>query len=146
MLPLIQLNAFIQLEGEAKGTSLAANANSRQAFTAQVRASEWMIVTDAQTKRERWDLVRSPVLRQPHSPSAAHSCCMPQNVVGRFIAFPSSDLQANADINVDLSKLADATSDFTGPDDLTPTIDRLRSNGSATGPNAGPLNGNSTLR
>jgi hypothetical protein len=40
-------------------------------------------------------------------------------VIGRFVAFPTTDLQANADINFNVSKLATATADFTGPDDLT---------------------------
>jgi hypothetical protein len=50
-------------------------------------------------------------------------------VIGRFVAFPTTDLQANADINFNVSKLATATADFTGPDDLTETVRRLESNG-----------------
>jgi hypothetical protein len=50
-------------------------------------------------------------------------------VIGRFIAFPTTDLQANADINFNVSKLATATADFTGADDLSDTVRRLEFNG-----------------
>jgi len=46
-----------------------------------------------------------------------------QDVIGRFIAFPTTDLQANADINFNVTKLATATFDFTGSDNLN---DRFR--------------------
>jgi hypothetical protein len=52
-----------------------------------------------------------------------------QDVIGRFIAFPTTDLQANADINFNVTKLATATFDFTGSDNLNDTIRRLESNG-----------------
>lgn len=52
-----------------------------------------------------------------------------QNAVGRFIAFPVSDLQANADINFNVSKLATATADFEGANDISATVRRLQSNG-----------------
>lgn len=52
-----------------------------------------------------------------------------QNAIGRFVAFPSVDLQANSDINFNVSKLAKATADFTGPFDVSTPIRRLSSNG-----------------
>lgn len=52
-----------------------------------------------------------------------------QNVIGRFVAFPAADLQANADINFNVSKLATATQDFGGANNLNDTIRRLKSNG-----------------
>ena len=52
-----------------------------------------------------------------------------QNAIGRFVAFPSVDLQANSDINFNVSKLAKATADFTGPFDVSAPIRRLSSNG-----------------
>jgi ABC-type thiamine transport system substrate-binding protein len=53
-----QLNAFIQLEGEAIGTSFAANESTRAAFATDVAGGEWMIYVDSETKQEHWDLVR----------------------------------------------------------------------------------------
>lgn len=52
-----------------------------------------------------------------------------QNAIGRFVAFPVVDKQASADINFNTSKLAAATKDFTGANDLSDTIRRLQSNG-----------------
>ena len=52
-----------------------------------------------------------------------------QNVIGRFVAFPTVDLQASADINFNVTNLAAATADFQGPDDLSDTVRRLQSNG-----------------
>ncbi|TXT07369.1 hypothetical protein VHUM_03089 [Vanrija humicola] len=108
------LNAFIQLEGEVIGTSFAANDTIREAFATQVKGSEWMIFVDKETKQQRWDF----------------------NVIGRFVAFPTQDLQASADINFNVTKLAAATADFTGANSLTDTVKRLKSNGSV------PLVGN----
>lgn len=56
-----QLNAFIQLEGEAIGTSFAANSSTREAFATDIRGSEWMIYVDEKTKQEKWDLVSTGV-------------------------------------------------------------------------------------
>ncbi|ORX36761.1 chondroitin AC/alginate lyase [Kockovaella imperatae] len=108
------INAFVQLEGEAKGTSYAANDSTRAAFATDIRGSEWMIFVDNSTGRQLWDF----------------------NVVGRFVAFPSSDNQANSDINFNVSKLANAVSDFEEPYSLNDTITRLESNGTEK------LNGN----
>ena len=52
-----------------------------------------------------------------------------QNAVGRFVAFPVSDLQANSDINFNITKLAAATADFEGANNVNDTIRRLASNG-----------------
>lgn len=52
-----------------------------------------------------------------------------QNAIGRFVAFPAQDLQANSDINFNTSKLATAVADFSGPYDVSATIRRLKSNG-----------------
>ncbi|EFY99471.2 glycosaminoglycan (GAG) polysaccharide lyase [Metarhizium robertsii] len=100
-------NAFIQLEGEAIGTSFAAGNATRDAIAAQVRGNEWMIFVDQQTKQEHWDF----------------------NAIGRFVAFPTQDLQANADINFNTTKLAGAVADFAGANDANDTIRRLKSNG-----------------
>lgn len=51
------LNAFIQLQGEAIGTSFSANSSAKQAFAAQVKGSEWMIYVDGETGVEHWDFV-----------------------------------------------------------------------------------------
>ncbi|KAL1873622.1 hypothetical protein VTK73DRAFT_809 [Phialemonium thermophilum] len=102
-----QLNAFIQLEGEAIGTAFAAKDATREAVAAQIKGNEWMIFTDLKTRQEHWDF----------------------NVIGRFVAFPTPDLQANADINFNTSKLAAATADFTGTSNVNDTIRRLESNG-----------------
>ena len=51
------LNAFIQLEGEAIGTSFAANDSQREAAAALVKGDEWMIYVDEETKQEHWDFV-----------------------------------------------------------------------------------------
>ncbi|KJZ78676.1 hypothetical protein HIM_02067 [Hirsutella minnesotensis 3608] len=101
------LNTFIQLEGEAAETSFAADDITRQAMATLIRGSEWMIYTDSETKQQRWDF----------------------NVLGRFIAFPTADLQANADINFNVSKLRASTRDFQGQNDLHEVIRRLDSNG-----------------
>ncbi|OAQ70801.1 polysaccharide lyase family 8 protein [Pochonia chlamydosporia 170] len=100
-------NAFIQLNSEAAGTSFAAGPATEDAIATQVRGNEWMIFVDEQTKREHWDF----------------------NAIGRFVAFPSQDLQANSDINFNVSKLARAVADFTGANDVSDTIRRLKSNG-----------------
>ncbi|KAK5996848.1 Chondroitinase-AC-like protein [Cladobotryum mycophilum] len=101
------LNAFIQLEGEAIGTPFAANDTTRDAMSTLIRGDEWMIYTDAENKVEHWDF----------------------NTIGRFVAFPTVDLQANADINFNVSKLATAVNDFKGSYNLSDTIRRLKSNG-----------------
>jgi hypothetical protein len=49
--------------------------------------------------------------------------------VGRFIAFNTADLQAISDINFNVTKLAAATADFVGENDLSDTVRRLESNG-----------------
>lgn len=54
-----KLNAFIQLEGEAIGTSYAANDTTRDALAAKVKGNEWMIYTDLQTGTAYWDFVSS---------------------------------------------------------------------------------------
>lgn len=54
---------------------------------------------------------------------------MSQNVVGRFIAFPVSDLQANSDISFNVTKLAAATADFSGENGVKGVVQRLSSNG-----------------
>ncbi|POR31381.1 Chondroitinase-AC [Tolypocladium paradoxum] len=100
-------NAFIQLEGEAIGTSFAAGNATRDAVAAQAKGNEWMIFTDSHTGQEHWDF----------------------NAIGRFVAFPAADLQANADINFNVTKLAAATADFTGANDVGDTVRRLKSNG-----------------
>lgn len=76
-----------------------------------------MIYVDQANKQQHWDF----------------------NVIGRFVAFPTSDLQASADINFNTSKLAAAVADFTGAVNLNDTVDRLSSNGSK------PLTGNRGL-
>ncbi|KAJ6440589.1 polysaccharide lyase family 8 [Purpureocillium lavendulum] len=100
-------NVFIALESAAIGTSFAAGDDTRSAIAAQARGNEWMIFTDYDTRRERWDF----------------------NAIGRFVAFPVVDKQASADINFNTTKLAAATKDFTGANDLSDTIRRLQSNG-----------------
>lgn len=119
---LCQINAFIQLEGEAIGTRYAANESTREAFAADIKGSEWMIYVDEDTKQEHWDFVR--LLYHPIG-----LFLIAQNVIGRFVGFPTVDLQANADINFNVSKLAAATADFEGDNDLSDTIRRLASNG-----------------
>ena len=49
--------------------------------------------------------------------------------MGRFVAFPSQDLQANSDINFNSTKLGKATADFTGANNVNDTVRRLLSNG-----------------
>ncbi|OAQ80852.1 polysaccharide lyase family 8 [Purpureocillium lilacinum] len=100
-------NVFIALQSAAIGTSFAAPDDTRSAIAAQARGNEWMIFTDYETRREHWDF----------------------NAIGRFVAFPVVDKQASADINFNTSKLAAATKDFTGANDLSDTIRRLQSNG-----------------
>ncbi|KAL7973172.1 family 8 polysaccharide lyase, partial [Trichoderma sp. SZMC 28014] len=101
------LNAFIQLESEAIGTSFAANNDTRAAMSTYVKGDEWLIYTDSQTRTEHWDF----------------------NTIGRFVSFPTVDLQASADINFNVSKLAAATADFEGQYAVNDTIRRLLSNG-----------------
>ncbi|ETR98059.1 polysaccharide lyase family 8 protein [Trichoderma reesei RUT C-30] len=101
------LNAFIQLEGEAIGTSFAADDDTREAMSTYIKGDEWMIYTDSETKTEHWDF----------------------NAIGRFVSFPTVDLQASADINFNVSKLAAAVADFTGSYAVNDTIRRLLSNG-----------------
>ncbi|KAF3070004.1 Chondroitinase-AC [Trichoderma lentiforme] len=101
------LNAFIQLEGEAIGTSFAADDSTREAMSTYIKGDEWMIYTDSDTKTEHWDF----------------------NAIGRFVSFPTVDLQASADINFNVSKLATAVADFTGSYAVNDTIRRLLSNG-----------------
>ncbi|KAJ2965504.1 hypothetical protein NQ176_g10584 [Zarea fungicola] len=108
------LNIFISLEGEAIGTQFAANNITREAMSTYIRGDEWMIYTDHKTRQQHWDF----------------------NTIGRFVAFPTKDLQASADINFNVTKLARAVADFTGPYDISATIRRLKSNGSE------PLTGN----
>ncbi|KAL7936407.1 polysaccharide lyase family 8 protein [Trichoderma chlorosporum] len=101
------LNAFIQLEGEAIGTSFAADNDTREAMSTYIKGDEWMIFTDYQNRVEHWDF----------------------NAIGRFVSFPTVDLQASADINFNVSKLANAVADFTGSYAVNDTIRRLLSNG-----------------
>ncbi|BEJ10825.1 hypothetical protein CspHIS471_0102470 [Cutaneotrichosporon sp. HIS471] len=108
------LNAFIQLEGEAIGTSFAANDTVREAIAAFIRGSEWMIFRDKTTHRLLWDI----------------------NTIARFLAFHSSDLQVSADINFNTTKLGRAVEDFSGPLYLGDTVHRLQTNLSR------PLTGN----
>lgn len=49
-------------------------------------------------------------------------------MIGRFIAFPTPDLQASADININNTLLERAVSDFSGTADLSDVIQRLTSN------------------
>lgn len=83
-------------------------------MAAFIRGNEWMIYVDQDSKQMHWDF----------------------NVIGRFVAFATSDLQASADIMFNTSKLAAAVADFKGPVDLKDTVERLQSNGSK------PLTGN----
>ncbi|OAA69683.1 polysaccharide lyase family 8 protein [Cordyceps fumosorosea ARSEF 2679] len=101
------LNVFIQLEGEAIGTRFAANDATREAMSTYIKGDEWMIFTDQQRKQEHWDF----------------------NVIGRFVSYPTQDLQASADINFNVTKLARAVADFTGLSSVNDTIRRLLSNG-----------------
>lgn len=50
-------------------------------------------------------------------------------MIGRFVAFPTPDLQASADINFNVTKLAIATADFAGANSLNDTVSRFESNG-----------------
>ncbi|TYJ53350.1 hypothetical protein B9479_006010 [Cryptococcus floricola] len=103
------LNAFIALEGPAIGTQYAASNDSRAALSTQVKGSEWMIYVDQETKQEHWDF----------------------NVIGRFVAFPTTDLiQATSDILFNATKLAAATFDFADEYSVADTVQRLNSNGS----------------
>lgn len=74
-----------------------------------MRGSEWMIYADKETKNRNlhWDF----------------------NVIGRFVGFKTSDLQASADIMFNTSKLAKATADFTGNASMSDVSARLASNG-----------------
>lgn len=100
------LNGFVQLEGEAIGTSYAANDSVREAFAALVAGDEWMIYKDQATGQLHWDF----------------------NVIGRFVAFPTPDLQASADINFNATLLGAATADFGGSLAIAETVARLKSN------------------
>ncbi|TQV94131.1 polysaccharide lyase family 8 protein [Cordyceps javanica] len=51
------------------------------------------------------------------------------NTIGRFVSYPTKDLQASADINFNVTKLARAVADFDGPYNVNDTIQRLGSNG-----------------
>ncbi|KAG9240474.1 polysaccharide lyase family 8 protein [Calycina marina] len=101
------LNAFIQVGGEAVGTEFEPGNSTMEAIAAQVRGNEWMIVVDEETGQEYWDV----------------------NAIGRFVAFATSDLMANSDINFNVTKLATATSNFVGANNISDTIQRLLSNG-----------------
>ncbi|KAM3453406.1 hypothetical protein MY3296_003814 [Beauveria thailandica] len=101
------LNIFIQLQGEAVGTRFAANDATREAVSTFVKGNEWMIFTDLKTRQQHWDF----------------------NAIGRFVSFPTKDLQASADINFNVTKLARAVADFDGPYNVHDTIARLKSNG-----------------
>ncbi|OAA38183.1 polysaccharide lyase family 8 protein [Beauveria brongniartii RCEF 3172] len=101
------LNIFIQLQGEAVGTRFAANDATREAMSTFVKGNEWMIFTDLETRQQHWDF----------------------NAIGRFVSFPTKDLQASADINFNVTKLARAVADFGGPYNVNDTIKRLKSNG-----------------
>ncbi|KAM3499288.1 hypothetical protein MY10362_007447 [Beauveria mimosiformis] len=87
------LNIFIQLQGEAVGTRFAASDATREAMSTFVKGNEWMIFTDLKTRQQHWDF----------------------NAIGRFVSFPTKDLQASADINFNVTKLARAVADFDGP-------------------------------
>ncbi|KAJ3473106.1 hypothetical protein NLG97_g10515 [Lecanicillium saksenae] len=89
------LNIFIQLQGEAVGTQFAADDVTREAMSTYIRGDEWMIFTEQTTRQQHWDF----------------------NAIGRFVSYPTQDLQANADINFNVTKLSRAVSDFTGPYD-----------------------------
>ncbi|KAG8405083.1 hypothetical protein J3459_022258 [Metarhizium acridum] len=104
------LNAFIQLEGEAIGTSFAAGNAPRDAIAAQVRGNEWMIFVDQQTQQEHWDFVSSTSRENCFEKDHRHidGLNTPPNAIGRFVAFPTQDLQATADINFNATKLAAA--------------------------------------
>ncbi|PMB71517.1 Chondroitinase-AC [Beauveria bassiana] len=101
------LNIFIQLQGEAVGTRFAANDATREAMSTFIKGNEWMIFTDLKTRQQHWDF----------------------NTIGRFVSFPTKDLQASADINFNVTKLARAVADFDGPYNVNDTINRLKSNG-----------------
>ncbi|KAM3461767.1 hypothetical protein NHJ6243_004701 [Beauveria neobassiana] len=101
------LNIFIQLQGEAVGTRFAANDATREAMSTFIKGNEWMIFTDRKTRQQHWDF----------------------NAIGRFVSFPTKDLQASADINFNVTKLARAMADFDGPYNVNDTINRLKSNG-----------------
>ncbi|KAG9240025.1 polysaccharide lyase family 8 protein [Calycina marina] len=101
------LNAFIQVGGESVGTSFEAGNSTMEAIAAQVRGNEWILFVDEETGQEYWDF----------------------NAVGRFVAFATSDLMANSDINYNVTKLATATSSFSGASNVSDTIERLLSNG-----------------
>ncbi|KAJ4144516.1 hypothetical protein LMH87_003397 [Akanthomyces muscarius] len=101
------LNIFIQLEGEAVGTRFAADDATREAMSTYIRGDEWMIFTDQKTRQQHWDF----------------------NVIGRFVSYPTQDLQASADINFNVTKLARAVADFGGPYNVNSTSKRLESNG-----------------
>ncbi|XWW94859.1 hypothetical protein V2A60_002808 [Cordyceps javanica] len=101
------LNIFIQLEGEAVGTRFAADDATREAMSTYIRGNEWMIFTDQKTGQQHWDF----------------------NTIGRFVSYPTKDLQASADINFNVTKLARAVADFEGPYNVNDTIQRLGSNG-----------------
>lgn len=115
------LNAFLQLEGEAFGTSYAANGTTRTALATFVKGSEWMIFIDKQTNISHWDFVRLSSLVWPGLTD--------QNVLGRFVAFPVSDNQASASIKFNVTQLGEDTADFTGANNLTQVVSRLSSNG-----------------
>jgi hypothetical protein len=51
------MNAFIQLQGEAKGTSFSANDTSKLAFSALIKGSEWLLYTSTTSKQLHWDFV-----------------------------------------------------------------------------------------
>ncbi|KAM3505998.1 hypothetical protein MY11210_007736 [Beauveria gryllotalpidicola] len=101
------LNIFIQLEGEAVGTRFAADDATMEAMSTFIKGNEWMIFTDLKTRQQHWDF----------------------NAIGRFVSFPTKDLQASADINFNVTKLARAVADFDGPCNVNDTIKRLKSNG-----------------
>nr|7R2X_A Chain A, Mannuronic acid specific lyase [Paradendryphiella salina]7R2X_B Chain B, Mannuronic acid specific lyase [Paradendryphiella salina] len=101
------LNAFIQLERQALDTEFEAGDTTKQAIAAQVRGNEWMTFIDEETRQQYWDF----------------------NAVGRFVSHPTSDLQANSDINYNLTKLAAATANFEGDNDVSDSLRRLMSNG-----------------
>ncbi|KAG9018584.1 hypothetical protein FRB90_011306 [Tulasnella sp. 427] len=76
-------NLALRLELSGAGTQWAANKTTRAAFSKLIDGSAWMIYKNTKTGIQHWDF----------------------SVLGRFIVFAVSDIQATAGLNIDFSQV-----------------------------------------
>ncbi|KAG9018581.1 hypothetical protein FRB90_011303 [Tulasnella sp. 427] len=111
------MNLILRLELSAAGTQWAASGSTRSAFSKLIDASAWMIYTNTKTGVQHWDF----------------------SVLGRFISFAVSDLQATAGLNIDFSQVQSLGQQW-GDSTMTKVSTALLQSGGTS--NAGNLVGN----